>query len=88
MKELMTRLIDLQECDSHLVKLSTKKVDLPDKIRMMEEAFQTFTQSVQVNKQKYDELKQQHADCEASIKKNQDTVTKTKERLLEVKNNK
>ncbi len=88
MKNLIKRLVDLQECDSQLVKLSTKKVDLPGKIQALEDAFEVFKESVAQNKKKYDELKKSHADCEVQIKKNNETVGKTKERLLEVKNNK
>ena len=88
MKSLIKRLVDLQECDSQLVKLSTKKTDLPDKIRALEEAFGVYKESVEQNKKRYDDLKKQHTDCEISIKKNHETVAKTKERLLEVKNNK
>jgi len=88
LKNLIKRLVDLQECDSQLVKLSTKKVDLPGKIQALEDAFEVFKESVAQNKKKYDELKKSHADCEVQIKKNNETVGKTKERLLEVKNNK
>ena len=88
MKEKISLLVSLQECDSQLVKLSTKKIKLPEKVSKMEEDFRLYKENVEQNKRKHDELKAKRAECEAKIKKLNDGVTKTKERLLEVKNNK
>jgi hypothetical protein len=88
LKEKISLLISLQECDSQLIKLSAKKIKLPEKIRKMEEAFQKYKENVELNKRKYDELKAQRAECESKIKKLNEGMIKTKERLLEVKNNK
>ncbi len=88
MKEKLTLLISLQECDSQLVKLSSKKVKLPEKICKMEEEFRLYKESVEQNKRKYEELKGQRAEGEANVKKLSDGMIKTRERLLEVKNNK
>lgn len=88
MKETLLMLISLQECDSQLVKLSAKKVKLPEKIRKMEEDFQLYKENIEQNKRNLDELKAQRAECESQVKKLNDGMIKTKERLLEVKNNK
>ena len=88
MKEQLSLLIRLQECDSQLVRLSGKKIKLPEKLRKMDEDFQVFRENIEANKRKSDELKAQRADCEGKIKKIQDGMVKTKEKLLEVKNNK
>lgn len=88
MKEKLSLLISIQECDSQLIKLSAKKVKLPEKICKMEEAFQKYKENVELNKRKYDELKAQRAECETKVKKLNEGMIKTKERLLEVKNNK
>jgi len=88
LKEKLLLLISLQECDSQLVKLSAKKVKLPEKIRKMDEDFQGSKEKIEQNKRKHDELKAQRAECEAKVKKLHDGMVKTKERLLEVKNNK
>ncbi|PKN77567.1 MAG: hypothetical protein CVU51_16570 [Deltaproteobacteria bacterium HGW-Deltaproteobacteria-1] len=71
-----------------MVKLASKKIKLPEKICKMEEDFQIYKENVEQNKRKYDELKAQRAECEATVKKLSDGMIKTKERLLEVKNNK
>lgn len=81
-------MVSLQECDSQLVKLSAKKIKLPEKVGKMEEDFRLYKENVEQNKRKHDELKAQRAECEAKIKKLNDGMTKTKERMLEVKNNK
>jgi uncharacterized protein len=88
LKEKLLLLISLQECDSQLVKLSAKKIKLPEKIRKMEVEFQAYQENIEQNKRKYAELKAHHAECEAKVKKLNEGMIKTKERLLEVKNNK
>jgi len=88
LKEKILLLISLQECDSQLVKLSAKKVKLPEKISKMEEKFQLYKESVEQNKRKHEELKARRAECETKVKKLNDGMIKTKEKLLEVKNNK
>jgi len=88
LKEQLSLLISLQECDSHLVKLSGKKLKLPEQIKKMEDEFQAYKEGVESNKRKFDELKAQRADCEGKIKKLNDAMVKTREKMLEVKNNK
>jgi len=88
LKEKLALLIRLQECDSELVKLSAKKIKLPEAIAKMEEDFRLYREKVESNKGKHEELKAKRADAESRIKKLQDTMSKTRERLLEVKNNK
>jgi predicted nucleic acid-binding Zn-ribbon protein len=87
-KEQLLLLIGLQECDAQLVKLAAKKTRLPEKIQVMENDFQAYRENIAQNKLKQDELKARRAEYEAAIKKIGDGMVKTKERLLEVKNNK
>ncbi len=88
MKEQLLLLVELQECDSQLVKILGKKKTLPDKIDKLDEAFRIFQKEIEQNKRKYDEVKIRHVECENKIKKINEGMIKTKERLLEVKNNK
>lgn len=88
MKKNLLLLIELQECDSQLVSLSTKKIKLPKKIAKQDEEFHLFKNGIEQNKHKYDELKASHIESENKIKKINEGMVKTKERLLEVKNNK
>jgi hypothetical protein len=88
LKEQLLLLVELQECDSQLVKIAGKKKTLPEKMEKLDEAFRTFQNEIERNKRKYDEAKARHGDCENKIKKINEGIVKTKERLLEVKNNK
>jgi predicted nucleic acid-binding Zn-ribbon protein len=88
LKEQLLLLIALQECDSQLVKMVGKKKDLPEKISKLDEDFRIFQEGIEQNKKKYDEIKTRHVESENKIKKINDGIVKTRERLLEVKNNK
>ncbi len=88
MKEKLSLLINLQECDSQLVKLSAKKIKLPEKILKMEQDFQAYKENIEQNKRKHDDLKAQRAESESRIKKLNEGMVKTREKMLEVKNNK
>lgn len=88
MKEQLLTLISLQECDLQLVKLSAKKIKLPEMICKMDEDFQIFKESAEQNKRKLADVKAQRAECEANVQKINDGMLKTRQRLLEVKNNK
>jgi uncharacterized protein len=88
LKEKLLLLIKIQECDSQLVKLSAKKKTLPDDMEKLNQEFSSFEEGIKKNKVKYDELKSRHAENENKIKKINEGIVKTKERMLEVKNNK
>lgn len=88
LKEKLMLLIKIQECDSQLVKLSAKKKTLPEDIEKLTRDFGAFEEGIKANKTKYDELKARHSESESKIKKINEGIVKTKERMLEVKNNK
>ena len=88
MKEKLLLLIKIQECDSQLVKLSAKKKNLPEDIEKLSREFSAFEEGIKTNKTKYDELKAHHTESENKVKKINEGIVKTKERMLEVKNNK
>jgi uncharacterized protein len=88
LKEKLILLIRLQECDSQLIKLSAKKKILPETIEKLDKEFGSFEEGIKKSKIKYDELKSRHAENESKIKKINEGIVKTKERMLEVKNNK
>jgi uncharacterized protein len=88
LKEKLLLLIKLQDCDSQLVKLSEKKKTLPENIEKLDKEFSVFKEGIEKNKAKHDELKARHAENESKIKKINEGIVKTKERMLEVKNNK
>ncbi|MBN1471618.1 MAG: hypothetical protein JW925_07545 [Syntrophaceae bacterium] len=88
MKEKLLLLIKIQEYDSQIFKLSTKKKTLPEQIEKLNREFSQFEEEIKKNKMKYDELKSRHVENENKIKKINEGIVKTKERMLEVKNNK
>jgi len=88
LNEDLSLLIQIQECDLKLAGLTIDKKSLPEKIAKLEQDFQIFKESVQQNKNKYEQLKNSHAAKEKEIKRIRENITKSKERLLEVKNNK
>ena len=81
MKEQLLLLIKIQECDSELVKLSAKKKTLPEKIETLNKEFNAFEDGIKTSKVKYDELKLRHTDSENKIKKINESIVKTKERM-------
>jgi uncharacterized protein len=88
LKEKLLLLIKVQECDSQLVKLVAKKKILPATIEKLDKEFVSFEEEIKKNKVKYDELKSRHTENENKIKRINESIVKTKERMLEVKNNK
>jgi len=88
LKENLLLLINLQECDSQLVKLAVKKKKLPENIEKLDKEFSSFKEGIEKNKIKYDELKSRRTESEGKIKKLNEGMVKTKEKMLEVKNNK
>jgi len=88
LKKNLLLLIELQECDSQLVSFSTKKIKLPEKLAKLDKEFHIFKNGIEQNKRKYEELKARHIESENKIKKINEGMVKTKDRLLEVKNNK
>jgi hypothetical protein len=70
------------------MKLVAKKKILPENIDKLNQEFNAFREGIEKNKTKYDELKARHTENENKIKKINESIVKTKERMLEVKNNK
>jgi len=88
LKDELLTLIKIQECDSQLVKLSGKKKLLPESIEKLNREFSMFEDSIKKNKVSHDEIKARRTENENKIKKINENIVKTKERMLEVKNNK
>jgi len=88
LKDELLTLIKIQECDSQLVKLSGKKKLLPESIEKLDREFSMFEDNIKKNKVSHDEIKARRTENENKIKKINENIVKTKERMLEVKNNK
>jgi predicted nucleic acid-binding Zn-ribbon protein len=70
------------------MKIADKRKTLPEKLNKLDEAFDAFQSEMEQNKKKYDEIKARHTEYENKVKKINEGMIRTKERLLEVKNNK
>jgi predicted nucleic acid-binding Zn-ribbon protein len=70
------------------MKIADKRKTLPEKLNKLDEAFNVFQREMEQSKKKYDEIKARHTEYENKVKKINEGMIRTKERLLEVKNNK
>lgn len=88
MNEQLQLLIELQECDSQMAKILGRKKLLPQKMAGLDESFRVFREEIEENKRKFDDVKARHMEYENKIKRINEGMIRTKERMLEVKNNK
>jgi len=88
LKEQLSYLIELQELDLIIGKISIKKRELPEKITHMDEEFIAFTASMEEGKKKLEELNKRHSEKEDKLKRGIENIKKTKDRQHEVKTNK
>jgi uncharacterized protein len=88
LKKQLSYLIELQELDLIIGRISVKKKELPEKVARMHEEFAANAAILEESRKKFDELNKRHSEKEDKLKKGIDTLKKTKDRLLEVKTNK
>jgi predicted nucleic acid-binding Zn-ribbon protein len=84
----LSLLVALQSRDVEVLKLKTKKRDLPLQLSQLDEEFKKYNQFFAENKRKYEETAAQHKELENKLKKGIDALSKAKDRLGEVKTNK
>ena len=88
MKEQILSLIKLQDIDSEIKRLVTRKEDLPEEKERLEEERASFEKEIEEERGRLDNLNQVHSDKEKELRGNIESTKKTKSRLLEVKTNK
>lgn len=88
MKEQISLLIELQQIDSEMKKIENKKTELPRELETLKKELYDYEESFNEEKRKLDELLTKHADGERELDRGNETLKKTKSRLLEVKTNK
>ena len=88
MQEQLLLLIELQKADSAIRTLNVRKTKLPEKIAELERNLVVSTAAVDAVKNRHEELTKRQREKETDLKKGQDTLKKTQERLTEVKTNK
>jgi predicted nucleic acid-binding Zn-ribbon protein len=88
LKEPLSFLIEVQQIDSSIGRIFSKKKDLPEKLMGLNEAFTKVNTEFDENKKNIEELSSLHREREDSLKKGQELLKKTKARQFEVKTNK
>ena len=88
MKEQLSLLIELQKTDSQINKINVRQRSLPEEIVKLEEAFQSFQAGVEGEGKKFAEIQKSHREKEEKLKRGQEALKRSRERLGEVKTNK
>lgn len=88
MQEQLLLLIELQKSDSAIRTLNVRKTKLPEKIAELDRNLVAVTAAVEAIRNKHEELTKRQREKESDLKKGQDALKKTQERLTEVKTNK
>jgi predicted nucleic acid-binding Zn-ribbon protein len=88
LKQQVELLVELQQIDSERKRIETKKQDLPVELERLKTTLRDFEVKVEEERQKIEDLYEQHRLKENELKKGNETLKKTKSRLFEVKTNK
>jgi hypothetical protein len=88
LKEQLSFLVALQKFDAEMNKSNLKKKELPVKRAKLDEGFEKLKTDLNESRNRYESFKKSHKEKEDKLKRGQESITKTKERLFEVKTNK
>ncbi|RPJ02660.1 MAG: hypothetical protein EHM36_12175 [Deltaproteobacteria bacterium] len=88
MKEQLALLIELQKTELEAGRLLAKNKDLPEKMTGLETEFKAFFDVVDAERGQLEELKKRRREKDVQLQGGQETLKRTRERLLEVKTNK
>ena len=88
MKEQLALLIELQKAESEISKMNIKCRMLPEEIAELDETLKEFHLSVEENRKNLQGIQQDHREKEEQLKRGQEVLKRTRDRLSEVKTNK
>jgi len=88
LREDLALLIELQKGEHVLRSIGEKKKALPEKLQLLSQDFRAAEARAAEKRVIYDGLHKKHREREARLKKEGDSLRKTRERLFEVKTNK
>jgi len=88
LKEQLALLIELQKTELEAGRLLAKNKDLPEKMTGLETEFKAFFDVVDAERGQLEELKKRRREKDVQLQGGQETLKRTRERLLEVKTNK
>lgn len=88
MKEELALLIELQQKETAAARIALRRKELPVRIGELDAAFATVRSATEAEQARLDGLKKTKKEKEGLLVRGQDSLKKTRERLLEVKTNK
>lgn len=87
MREQLALLIELQKMESAAGRITARKKDLPVQIGELETKFTGFSAVVETQREQLEALRKRRREKDKQLQMGQETLKRTRERLLEVKTN-
>lgn len=87
MREQLALLIELQKMESATGRITARKKDLPVQIGELETKFTGFSAVVETQREQLEALRKRRREKDKQLQMGQETLKRTRERLLEVKTN-
>jgi uncharacterized protein len=87
LREQLALLIELQKMESAAGRITTKKKDLPIRMDELETTFTGFSAVVETRREQLEALRKRRKEKDKQLQMGQETLKRTRERLLEVKTN-
>ena len=87
LREQLALLIELQKMESAAGRITTKKKDLPIRMDELETKFTEFSAVVETRREQLEALRKRRKEKDKQLQMGQETLKRTRERLLEVKTN-
>ena len=88
MREKLALLIELQKMESAAGRITARKKDLPVQLDELETKFMGFSAVVESQREQLEDLRKRRKEKDNQLRMGQETLKRTRERLLEVKTNK
>lgn len=88
MREQMALLIELQKMESTAGSIAARKKDLPVQMAELETKFKEYHAGVETTREQLEALRKNRRDKDNQLRIGQETLKRTRERLLDVKTNK
>ena len=87
MRDQLALLIELQKMESDAGRITVRKKDLPVQMGELETKFMGFSVGVETQREQLEELRKRRKEKDNQLRMGQETLKRTRERLLEVKTN-
>jgi len=88
LREKLALLIELQKMESAAGRITARKKDLPVQLGELETKFMEFSAVVETQREQLEDLRKRRKEKDNQLRMGQETLKRTRERLLEVKTNK